>query len=456
MSGGPQRTDQPDEPDSRPAELAPPAPPAEDVRTAPPVRRWQLPRGLRALSHRNFRLFWTGQLVSLAGTWMQQVGQAWLVLELTGDPLALGIVAAAQFAPVLVLGLFAGLAADAVSKRTALVWTQVSAALLAVVLGLLVVSGQVQVWQVYLLALGLGMVNAFDMPIRQSFVVEMVGRPDIANAVALNSAVFNATRIIGPAIAGVIIATVGIPPLFFLNAASYLAVVVSLLLMRPAELVAPVERAVVERRWRPVLAQLAEGLRYVRGNPPILLSISVLGIVATVALNFQVLIPVLVRDVLGGDADLFGFLMAASGVGSLVSALSIAFGQRPTLRLLLFGAGVVGVAFIGLAVSRSVPLSLLLMFVAGWGTIAMAATTNTIIQLNVPDVLRGRVMSVYTTVFAGSVPLGGLFSGGLAAAGGVELALAAGGILALITALVAGLRLPRLTGSRPIAALLRR
>ena len=415
---------------------------AVEASTAPSSGR-RLPYGLRAFSHRNFRLFWGGQLVSLAGTWMQQVGQAWLVLELTNDPLALGIVAAAQFAPVLVLGLFAGLVADAFAKRAALLWTQLAAAGLAVVLGLLVFSDQVQVWHVYLLAPGLGVVNAFDMPIRQAFVVELVGRRDVANAVALNSAVFNGTRIIGPAIAGLLIASIGLAPLFLLNAASYLAVVVGLMLMRTAELVAPTERAVVKRSVRAVMGQLAEGLHYVRATRPILLAISVLGVVATVALNFQVLIPVLARDVFGGQADLFGFLMAASGFGSLVASLAIAFGQRPTLRLLLFGATAIGVGLIGLAASRFVPLSLVLMFVAGWGVIAMAATTNTIIQLTVPDVLRGRVMSVYTTVFAGSVPIGGLFAGSIAAAAGVPAALAAGGVLALVTALAGAVALRR-------------
>ena len=202
----------------------------------------QLPRGLSAFNHRNFRLFWFGQLISLAGTWMQSVAQAWLVLQLTSDPLALGLVAAAQFTPVLVLGLFAGVLADSINKRTALIWTQTLSGVLALILGLLVASNQVQVWQVFVLALLLGVVNAFDMPIRQSFVVEMVGRDDIANAVALNSAVFNATRIVGPAIAGIFIATIGMAPLFFFNAVSYLAVIVGLLLMRVAELHKPLGR----------------------------------------------------------------------------------------------------------------------------------------------------------------------------------------------------------------------
>jgi MFS family permease len=410
------------------------------VGTGPPPPSG-LRRGLSAFRHHNFRLFWSGQLVSLIGTWMQQVAQGWLVLELTNDPWALGLVAAAQFLPVIVLGLFAGVLADAVSKRRALMATQAASMVLAVVLGTLVHLGQVEVWHVFVLAGLLGIVNAFDMPVRQAFVVEMVGREDIANAVAFNSAVFNGTRIVGPAVAGLLIATVGIAICFFINGVSYLAVIISLFAMRTSEL-RESPPSIVQRSVRSVIDSLTEGLRYVRDEPTVRLSLTVLGIVATVALNFQVLLPLLARDVLGGGADTFGFLMAASGVGSLVSALSIAFGQRPTPRLLLAGAAAIGLAMIGLGVSRLLPLSLLLMLVTGWGVIAMAATTNTLIQLTTPDALRGRVMSVYTTVFAGSVPIGGLFAGGMAATAGAPAALALGGALALVTVAYALWRLP--------------
>ena len=380
-------------------------------------------------------------LVSLIGTWMQQVGQAWLVLQLTNDPLALGLVAAAQFTPVLIFGLFGGIVADAVNKRLALMVTQSAAGILALILGLLVATDQVQVWQVFVLALLLGVVNAFDMPIRQSFVVEMVGREDIANAVALNSAVFNVTRIIGPAIAGLTIAAIGIEPLFFINAVSYVAVVISLLLMRTRDL-HPAVKAVVERNWHSVVDRLAEGLRYTRRDPTIFLAISVLGVVSTFALNFSVLIPLVARDMLGGDADTYGFLMSATGVGSLVSALSIAFGGRPTMLRLLAGAATVGLAMMGLGFSHSLPISLGLMFLAGWGTISMAATCNTLIQLSVPDVLRGRVASVYTTVFAGSTPFGGIFSGIAAAIGGPALALILGGGIAVAASVVGFFKIP--------------
>jgi len=424
------------------------------VTAAPQTAPSRLPKGLSAFRHYNFRLFWSGMLVSLIGTWMQTVGQAWLVLQLTDDPIALGLVAAAQFTPVLIFGLFGGIVADAVSKRKALVVTQTAAGLLALILGVLVATGQVQVWMVFVLALGLGFVNAFDMPIRQAFVVEMVGREDVANAVALNSAVFNLTRIIGPAIAGLTIAAIGIEPLFFINAASYVAVVISLIFMRPQDLRSPT-LVVIGRNVHSVLDRLVEGLRYTRRDPNIFLAISVLGVVSTFALNFSVLIPLVARDLLGGDADTYGFLMSATGVGSLVSALSIAFGSRPTMRRLLLGAAAIGVAMIGLGISRSLPASLALMFLAGWGTISMAATCNTLIQLSVPDVLRGRVASVYTTVFAGSTPFGGLFSGALAAIGGPPAALIVGGGIAVLAAVVGFFKAPGGTRLGPIPVLRR-
>ncbi|CAN5485937.1 MAG: MFS transporter [Chloroflexi bacterium] len=404
-------------------------------------RPW--PKGLAAFGHRNFRVFWTGQLVSLVGTWMQTVALGWLVLELTNDPLALGIVAACQFVPTMLFGLFGGIIADVLPKRRTLLFLQAGAAGQALVLALLIATGAIQVWHVYALSVVLGLIFAVEMPVRQSFVVEIVGREDVANAVALNSAAFNGSRIIGPAIAGVLIGTVGLAAAFFLNSISYLAVMAGLLLMNMESLVT-VGRAKMQRSVRGVGGQLAEGLRYVRDTPVVLLAIGVLGVVATVGLNFQVVIPVYARDVLRGDAATFGFLMAASGIGSLVSAISIAFGQRPTLRLLVVGAAVIGVALMLLSTTQWFLAAMLLMGLLGWGVIAMAATANTLIQLAVPDELRGRVMSVYTTVFAGSTPIGGLFAGTIAALAGVTVALLVGGALALLTAGVAWLRLPRM------------
>jgi MFS family permease len=394
--------------------------------TVPSARAIRAFAGWSALRHRNYRLFFGGQLISLIGTWMQSVAQAWLVLNLTGEAWVLGLVAAAQFTPVLILGLFGGLIADAAPKRRILIATQTGAMLLAFALWLLTAAGVVQVWHVVVLALGLGVVNSFDMPTRQAFSVEMVGRRDVGNAVALNSAMFNGARIIGPAVGGLSIGAFGISTAFLLNGLSFLAVIAGLLLMREGELHSP------PRIARPstvggVFANLAEGLRYVRRTHTVLLATTVVGLVSTFGMNFTVLIPPLAAEVLHADAAGFGFLMAAMGVGSLVAALGIAFSGRTGPRVIGAGALVLGVSEVVLGGSHLFWLSIVAMFVGGLGAIAMAATANTVIQLTVPDQLRGRVMSVYTTVFAGSTPFGGLAMGALASGFGVAVALAVGG-----------------------------
>ncbi len=398
----------------------------------------RLPTGLLVFRHRNFRLFYLGQLVSLAGTWIQAVAQDWLVLQLTNDPVALGVVAAAQFLPVMLLGLFGGLAADALPKRLSLLCTQSAAMLLALALGLLVLLGHVQVWQVMVMALLLGVINAFDMPIRQSFVVEMVGREDVAAAVALNSAAFNAARIVGPAIAGVLIGVIGIAPLFLLNAATFLLPILGYLRMNVTELV-PVVRTHLERTAGAVLTSLLEGLRYVRATPTILLCVVMIGVVSAVALNFPVLGPLVARNVLGGGAETYGFLMAAAGIGSLISALSLAFGAQATLGRVLIGAVLLGTAVAGVGLSSTLPVSVMLMGMVGWSTVAMGATTNTIIQLTVPDELRGRVMSVYTTVFAGTTPIGSILAGVSASLLGVTVTLLLAGAVTMGAAAVAAI-----------------
>jgi MFS family permease len=394
-----------------------------------------IPAGLRAFRHRNYRLFYAGQAVSLVGTWMQAVAQAWLVLTLTNDPFWLGVVGAVQFSPVVAFGLVGGLVADALPKRRALLGVQLAMMILALVLWLLTATGAVTVGAVLVLAFLLGVANAVDMPVRQSFVVEMVGREDVANAVALNSAMFNGARVVGPAVAGLVIGVAGIAPAFLVNGLSFLAVIAGLLLMRDDELLA-VRLAERPRTLAEVRAALGEGLRYVGRTPPVLLATVVVGLVATVAMNFQVVVPAFARDALGVGADGFGFLMAASGLGSVIAALGLAVG-RPRPSVLLDGALVLGAAQVALAVTTSYPVAAFLLFLAGAGGIAMAATANTTIQLAVPDGLRGRVMSVYTTVFAGSTPLGGLFVGSLASAAGIRAATFAGGALGIAVALAA-------------------
>lgn len=386
-----------------------------------------LANGARALAHRNYRLFFVGQLVSLIGMWMQQVAQAWLVLQITGDPFLLGLTAAVQFLPVLVLGLFGGLIADALPKRPTLIATQVVQMVLAFILFGLTAAGVVEVWHILVLAALLGITNAVDMPTRQSFVVEMVGRQDVANAVALNSAVFNGARIVGPAVAGLTIGAFDISIAFLVNGLTFLAVIFAYALMREAELDSP---PVLNRPHtvREVGRTLAEGIRYVARTDLVLLATVVVGLVCLFGMNFSVIIPALARDVLHTDAAGFGFLMAASGIGSLIAALSIAFSGRSTPAMIARGALLLGLAEIAAAAVHLFPLALLAMGLMGFGAIAMAATANTTIQLAVPNELRGRVMSVYTTVFVGSAPIGGLLMGWIASRFGADVSLAVGGV----------------------------
>jgi len=393
-------------------------------------------RGTAAFRHRNFRLFWFGQVVSLAGTWMQVVAQGWLVLQLTNDAFLLGVVTAAQFLPILFLGLFGGLIADALPKRRTLIATQAASMVLALALGLLTWSGQVEVWQIVILALLLGAVNAVDMPTRQSFVIEIVGRQDVVNAVGLNSAAFNGARIVGPAIGGLIIGVLGIAACFLLNAASFLAVIVALLMMRDEELL-PFAGTLVERTAGAVLANLAEGLRYVRATRIVLLAVVVVGLVAMFGMNFSVIMPVLARDVLGSDASGLGFLMAATGLGSVASALTIAYLGRPSPWFILGGAALLGVLEIAVAFVHTYPLALACAVGIGAGGIGMAATGNTTIQLAVPDELRGRAMSVFTTVFTGTAPFGGLMIGAVIARFGPAAAFVFGGAASLVVAIAA-------------------
>jgi len=388
-------------------------------------------RDIAAFRHRNYRLFFTGQLVSLIGTWMQQVAQAWLVLQLTGDPIWLGIVATAQFLPVMVLGLFAGVVADALPKRQLLLAAQVAMMALAFVLAALVITGVVEVWMIVLLAFLLGIANAVDMPVRQSFAVELVGREHVGNAVALNSAMFNGARIVGPAAAGLAIGAFGVAAAFLINGLSFLAVIVGLWLIDDEELELParIDRPTTARA---VVQNLGEGLAYVRQTPVVLLAVVVVGFTATVGMNWGVLIPAFAQNELRSDAAGFGFLMAASGIGSLLAALRLVFGGRPRPTRLATGALILGVASVALAVSRVFPVSLALMVVVGFGAILMAATGNTTIQLAVPDHLRGRVMSVYTTVFSASVPIGGLAMGAIASGFGTAMAIGVGGVLTVL------------------------
>lgn len=382
-----------------------------------------------AFTHRNFRLFWFGQFLSLIGTWMQSVAQSWLVLELSNSPFQVGLTVGLQFGPVLLLGLFGGVIADRFDKRRTLLLTQSVAALLALAFGLLIVSGEIRLHHVWLFAGALGVVNAFDIPLRQSFVMEMVGRTDVMNALALNSSAFNLARIVGPAIGGVLIARVGVGPVILTNAASFAAVLASLLLMREAEFFARPARS--ERGF---WDSLREGVRYAIHTPTVRVATALVGLSATFGMNFSVLLSAIARDQLRIGSEGFGLLMAAVGVGATAAALFIAMSPRlRPPRVMVAGSALFAgleLAFAFAARARLVPLAFVLLFGVGFGMILITAMTNTSIQRQVPDHLRGRVMSVYVTVFSGATPIGGLFSGWLAKHYGAEFAWGLGAVLA--------------------------
>ena len=395
--------------------------------------------------HRNYRLFWGGQLVSLAGTWMQSIAQAWLITELTPDPVWLGVVAAAQFTPVLILGLFGGVIADVLPKRQMLIATQAALMGLAALQALLVATGAMTIPLLMILAVALGSVNAIDMPVRQSFFSEMVPVDEVGRAVAFNSAMFNGARVIGPAIGGVLIGVIGVAGCFAVNALSFLAVLIALLLMREVEL-HPAPRGARPRSARAVATSLAEGLRYVRNTPIIALCVFVIGVISGVAMNFNVIIPPLARLTLQIGAPGLGALMAAVGFGSLAGALTVAALREPRRSMIVIGGALLGAFSVAAGVAASsdsvlaVPLTALALFGAGFGAISMAATANASIQTTTPPALRGRVMSVYTTVFAGSTPIGGLATGAVVAALGATGALGVAGALAVAAAAYAAYR----------------
>jgi MFS family permease len=385
----------------------------------------------RALKHRNFRLFFFGQLISVTGTWMQTVAQGWLLVTLVGKDQAivyLGVLGAVQFLPVLLLGLFGGIIADIWPKRYTVIGTQTAAAILALVLGTLVYTNLVQVWHIFVLALLLGVVNAVDMPARQSFVVEMVGEDDVANAVALNSAVFNGARIVGPAVGGLLIAVLGTALCFILNGLSYGAVVIGLLAMRDSELM-PAARLAIPRSVGAVRSGLGEGLRYVWRTPAVLLAITVIGLVSTFGMNFNVVLPVMAAGVLNAGPTGFGILYSAMGAGALTAALTVAMFRRPRLRVLIGGSVVLGASECVLAGTGSFPVATAAVYFAGLGAIATAISANTLVQITVPGALRGRVMSVYTTVFAGSTPIGNGLTGGLGGLWGTPAAVLMNGLV---------------------------
>lgn len=390
-------------------------------------------RAFSALRHRNYRLLWGGQLISLIGTWMQITGQAWLVLQLTKSAWALGLVGALQFFPVLFFTLFGGVLADRFPKRRLLVFTQSLAAAQAVILWLLVFTGTVQLWHIFVLAAMLGISNSFDMPTRQAFIVEMVGREDVTNAVALNSSVFNMARIVGPGIAGLMIAWLGEAPLFLLNALSFIPVITGLLLIDSSKLHTAIRPKGAEKQN--AFKSLGEGFAYIRRTPAAFMIIAVVGLVSLFGINFNVTLPLISEDVLKLNAEGFGFISSAFGFGALLAALWLTLSKRPGITQILVSAILFGAFEAIFALSHWYLPSLILVALVGFLQIAFTAVANSTLQTITPDHLRGRIMSVYMLCFAGSTPIGNLLTGGVAHSFGASTALLAGALLSFAVAL---------------------
>ena len=358
--------------------------------------------------HRNYRLYFVGQVVSLSGTWMQNVAQAWFIIELThGSAFAVGALALCQFGPYALLGLFGGSLADRLNARRTLVFTQSASMLVAVALTVLALTGVAQVWEVFVLAAASGSILILDTPVRQAFTIQMVGRSELPNAIALNSSLFNASRVFAPAIAGLLIATVGVGICFLINAVSFLAVVGALLLMRESELF-PLNLGAS----RPtVLRGVGEGLGYAWRTPTVRLVLVLMLVISTLAINFNVLLPVLTAQTLRSGPEVFGVMSGAFGVGALVGALTSASLSRASLSIMLIGALGFGASLLLLAPVTTVWLACVVLVLVGVGFSLYASQSNSSLQMVVPDRLRGRVLSLYAYAFFGTAPLGGLFTG---------------------------------------------
>ncbi|MGI6448817.1 MAG: MFS transporter [Desulfitobacteriia bacterium] len=379
-----------------------------------------------ALTIRNYQLFWGGQLISLIGTWMQNIGQAWLVLQLTDSAFKLGVVNALQFLPLTFFSLFIGPVVDRFPKRKLIIFTQSCLMLLALVLATLTYFEVIEYWHILILALGLGFVNTLDMPARQSFVIELVGKQSLMNAIALNSAVFNLGRVVGPAVAGILIGVLGMAVCFYLNALSFCAVLVGLFLIN-------VPNYVPEREKKDLLAEVKEGLCYIRGKKMILFPLLLLAVISTFTMNFNVLVPAFAKEGLDQDALGYGLLMTSMGIGSFLGALTLAANSKKGPRLkVLFGAAFSLSFFMSiLGFQSNYYLACLIMFIVGFSAMTFTASVNSTVQLNSANVMRGRVMSVYSWVFGGMMPLGSIFAGQITELLGAHLGVTSCGLIGL-------------------------
>ena len=408
-------------------------------RSAASTARSRFQDTVRSLRHRNFQLFFGGQLISLIGTWMQNVAQSWLVYRLTGSSLLLGMVSFAGQIPVFPMAPLAGMVADRRNRRTIIIITQTASMILAFILAALTLTKRVTVWEVIMLAALLGVVNAFDIPARQSFLVEMVGRDDLMNAIALNSSIFNSARIVGPAIAGILVASIGEGWCFFSNGVSYIAVIVGLVLMR-------IPPRVAEHAINSALDHIAEGFRFVRRTAPIRALLLLLGLVSLVGMPYTVLMPVFAKNILHGNARTLGVLGSAAGIGALAGALSLASRRRVhgLGRWVWMACGAFGLFLILFSLSHWYLLSVLLLVPVGFSLMTQMGATNTLVQSMVPDRLRGRTMAVYSMMFMGMSPLGSILAGAAADRIGAPLTVALGGVLAIAAAVAFARHLPKI------------
>lgn len=392
----------------------------------------------RALRHRNFQLFFGGQLISLIGTWMQNVAQSWLVYRMTGSPLLLGIVGFAGQIPVFIFAPLGGLIADRRRRQHIVIATQTISMLLAFVLAGLTLAHLITVWEIIVLAVLLGTVNAFDIPARQAFLGEMVGRDDLMNAIALNSSMFNGARVVGPAVAGVLVASIGEGWCFFVNAVSYVAVIVGLLLMKiPAH--------PREATGASPYEHIVEGFRFVQSRKPIRALLLLLGCISLFALPYSVLMPVFADRILHGGARAYGILMGCAGIGALGGALTLAMrtGMRGLGRWIAISCASFGAALIAFSFSRSFWLSAILLLPVGYSVMLQTSASNTLLQAMSPDHLRGRVLAVYSMMFMGMAPIGALLAGAVAKHIGAPLTVGLGGAGAIIGAIFFGRILPQ-------------
>lgn len=386
-------------------------------------------QAVAALKHKNFRLFWFGQWISLIGTWMQNIAQAWLVLEITKSAFWLGVVNAIQFLPMLFFSLYAGTLIDRFSKRKMLIFTQTSFMILSIILAVDMYFGKVVLWHIIALAGVLGIVNTLDMPSRQAFIIELVGKKDLMNAIVLNSSIFNAARIIGPSLGGIAIAKFGIDICFFLNAISFIPVIICIMLIKLKGF-----KDSVAKNREGITSEIKVGLKHVLSTPGILIPMILLTVVNIFALNFNVIVPLYAKDVFNAGAGGFGLLMAANGVGALLASAVLAVKSRkgPKIQTLIVASLAICIFEILFAMLKSQFAAYILLGIIGVSSITFMTTANTLVQTYSPNHLRGRIMSIYTLIFGGLTPIGSFLTGSLAHWLGAPLTLGVEAIACLI------------------------